>query len=286
MFIIFTYGENYVQMSQALARYAASELGPTAMDIGIAVGKSLGSAALASGKRAIEGRRKTRAKKAVAKKFKMNTVGDNVGTSNSKWDLLELPYTNLSPQVLTQIALLDIVKFAGSAAYDRRLKDQVNFRGIKFCMNVRAEGALGTAKAMFNMAIISPKSDLTSSAAVPVTDFFRNPDGNDRGIDFGDASLSTLDYYCTAINTDKYNIHMRKKFLVGPSGSTEGNKERLVEFYLPINRQIRYEPGSANPVGKNMYFVWWFSASDGGAPANSVRYSYRIVKYFKETTGL
>lgn len=238
------------------------------------------------GRKRSRGKSRVRAKQAKLAKHKMNTIGDNVGSSNSKWDLLELPYTNLSPQVLTQIALLDITKLAGTSAYDRRLKDQVNFRGIKFCMNVRTEGALGTAKAMFNMAIISPKSDLTSSAAIPTVDFFRNPDGDDRGINFGDASLSTLDYYCSAINTDKYNIHTRKKFLVGPSGSTEGAKERLIEFYLPVNRQIRYEPTSANPVGKNMYMVWWFSASDGGAPANSVRYSYRVIRYFKETVGL
>lgn len=277
----------------ALVPYAAGELfkaagSPTAMEIGMAVGQALGTAAAS---KTSEYFRRDKPKAYSARKPKkkgrnMGRVGERVGSANTKWDTLSVDYTNMTPETKNQLQLLNIVKTDGSSAYDRRLKDQLNFRGIKFCMNFRCEGALGTAKAMLNIAVISPKADLTSNTAIPNTDFFRDPTGTRRSIDFGDAALNSLDYYCNAINTDKYVVHKRLKHLIGPAGSSEGMKEKYLEFYVPVNRQIRYEATTANPEGKNMYLVWWFSASDGGTPLNSVRFAYRVTRYFKETVGI
>jgi len=276
-------------MSSALVNYAASELAPSAMDIGVAIGKHFGFAVISRGKAWATKERpakKSQGRTKVCKTRGIDCVGELVGTSSSKWDSLNLDYINLNPLALQQAQLLNVTKTAGSDAYDRRLHDQLNFRGIKVCMNFRAEGALGTAKAHMNVAIISPKADLPSNTNVGVVDFFRDPTGSDRAINFGDAALLDLDYHCSAINTDKYNVHKRMKFEVGPSGSTEGKKEKFIEFYVPVKRQIRYNAGDIFPVGKNMYLVWWYSASDGGAPVNAIRFSYRITRYFKETVGI
>lgn len=280
-------------MASALVPYAASELGVSAADIGFAIGKHLGSAAIKRGaewatkerpaKKGSKGsnyRRKSRQTRGI------NRVGEPIGSASAKWDSLNADYANLSPLALQQLQLLNIVKVGGSTDYDTRLHDQLNFRGIKICMNFRAEGALGTAKAHMNVAVISPKADLFSSNNITSSEFFRDPSGQNRAVDFGDPALLDLDYHCSAINSDKYTIHKRMKFDVGPSGSTEGNKEKFVEFYLPVKRQIRYNNGTQFPVGKNMYLIWWYSASDGGTPANAVRFSYRVTRYFKETVGL
>lgn len=281
------YTYKYSVMS-SLVPYAASEMGPTALDVGVAIGKQLGAAGI---RKAHQWATKpTPARKKARTKYRSRTpkidrVGERVGTSSSKWDSLNLDYTNMSPLTLQQLQLLNITKTAGSDAYDRRLHDQFNFRGIKVCMNFRAEGALGTAKAHMNVAIISPKSELFSSNNIPSGDFFRDPSGASRSADFGDPALLDLDYHCSAINTDKYNVHKRMKFEIGPSGSTEGNKEKFIDFYVPVKRQIRYGD-TIYPEGKNMYLIWWYSASDGGAPANAVRFSYRVTRYFKETVGL
>lgn len=216
----------------------------------------------------------------------MERIGERVGSSSTKWDTLNVVYTNMQAETLNQLQLLNVTKAAGSAAYDRRLKDQLNFRGIKVCMNIRADGAMGTAKGMMNVAIISPKSNLTSSDPIPNSEFFRDPTGNSRSIDFGDPALFSLDYYCSAINTDNYVVHKRMKFEFGPSNSTEGHKEKYIEFYLPVKRQIRYDATTAFPEGKNMYMVWWFNTSDGGTPLNPAQFSYRVTRYFKETLGL
>lgn len=276
----------------SLAAYGASELTPTALDMGVAIGKALGTAAIHKGREAYSARQRgrsvtrSRSRNKKEKARSMDRVGDPVGTSSAKWDTLNSGYVNMSPETLQQLSLLNITKTAGSSAYDRRLHDQLNFRGIKFCMNFRAEGALGTAKAMMNVAVISPKSDLTSASPIPVNDFFRNPSGTDRGVNFDDAALQSLDYYCSAINTDKYTVHKRTKFMVGPSGSTEGSKEKYIDFYVPLKRQIRYESGTNFPEGRNLYLIWWFNTSDGGTPANSIRFTYRVTRYFKETVGL
>lgn len=219
----------------------------------------------------------------VRRRRTMARVGERVGSMTAKWDQLKTNLTNINPETLYQVPLLDLNKeFGGTTAYDRRKTDHVNFRGIKFCINTRTEGALGTAMAWMNIAIISPKSDLASNELIPNAEFFRNPSGSRRFTDFNDASQNNVDYKCNAINTDKYNIHKRSSFVIGPNNSTEGNKNGYLEWYMPIKRQIRYNESNTKPEGKNMYMVWWFSTSDGGTPANSVRFQYSLKKYWRE----
>lgn len=223
-----------------------------------------------------------RAKKRAA----MRRVGNPVGSSSAKWDQLKVGLTNMSPEVLNQLPLLDITKVLSTvpgSPYNRRMSDQINMRGIKFCMNFRVESAMGTAKAWMNIAVISPKTDLTSSSIIPNTEFFRHPTGDRRDIDFNDPSLNNVDYRCCGINTDRYNVHKRQVLTLGPTQSTEGFKERYLEFYMPIKRQVRYQDSSSFPEGKNMYLVWWFSTSDGGTPANSIRFQYSVKRYFRDT---
>ena len=276
-------------MSSALIPYATSEMAPLATQLGFELGKKLGEAALGAGKRMATktvrkvGRTAKRRNTSVRGAAK---IGEAVGSSSAKWDTLSSNYFSMNPETLAQIRLLDITKTSGGDAYDRRLMDQLNFRGIKICMNFRAEGQLGTAKVFMNVAVISPKSEIASNQLLPNNDFFRNPTGNTRGIAFDDPVLTSLDYHCSSINTDKYTVHKRIKFEVGPAQSTEGHKSKFIEFYVPLKRQIRYENLSSFPEGRNMYLLWWYSTSDGGTPADGVRYSYRVTRYFKETVGM
>jgi len=271
----------------ALINYAASELAPSATDAGIAIGKYLAEAAAEKAKAWATKERPAKKRKSYKTQSArgMDRIGEPVGSSTAKWDTLDVNYTNMSPQTLNQIALLNVTKQSTNLNYDKRLKDQLNFRGIKVCMNFRCEGALGTAKAMMNVAVISPK-DQNALGAIVNDDFFRDPSGLQRSAQFGSPALKQLDYYCSAINTDKYIVHKHKRMIIGPSNSTEGHKEKYISFYLPVKRQIRYKQNNSEPEGKNMFLVWWFSASDGGTPADSVRFSYRVTRYFKETVGL
>lgn len=221
----------------------------------------------------------------IAKKEKaMADVGEDVGTSTAKHVGVTTSLANINPQTLYQTTLLNITKtIVAGDTLNRRMSDMVNFRGVKICMNFRVESAIGTTVAWLNVAVISPKSDVASSSTLTNAEFFRHPTGDRRDIDFGDASLNALDYRCCSINTDRYNVHRRFKKAIGPTTSTEGLKDNYMEFYLPINRQIRYENASEWPEGKNMYLVWWYSCGDGGTPAAAVRSQYRINKFFRDS---
>lgn len=211
-------------------------------------------------------------------------VGERIGSSNAKFD--DERHSGLkNPETLYQEFLLNVPPSASGQGgkYGQRQSDQVNFRGIKFCFIFRTEGAIGTAQAFMNVAVISPKANLSSSDTIPDAEFFRNPFGTSRKMDFSDVNLNNLDYRCAAINTDNYNVHARKRLILGPANSTEGRKDRLLEFYMPLKRQIRYSTGSIYPEGKNMYLVYWFSTSDGGLPANSVKVQYVLKKYWRDT---
>lgn len=231
----------------------------------------------------ITGRSKRR-ERARRKRQTMSRVGERVGSSNCKFDAFSILPSNINPETLYQVALLNVTKSAVQS-YDRRLKDQLNFRGIKFCLSYRTQGAVGTAKIWLNVAVISPKT-LTGSGSIPQADFFRDPQGNGRSIDFGDASLNNLDYRCCAINTDIYNIHSHRRHILGSPQETNGTNERVMEWYMPVKRQIRYEDSSNTPEGRNLYLVYWFATSDGGTPTNSLQHQYRVKRYFKESLGL
>lgn len=218
----------------------------------------------------------------VQKRRVMRRIGERVGSSTSKWNLISQNLIAFNPETLQQVRLLEVAKGAGGSAYDTRQTDMLNFRGIKFCMNFRVEGAIGTAKAWLSVAVISPKSDLASNQSIPNAGFFRDPQGSTRSRDFGNVLMTNLDYKCSAINSDKYNIHKHARYIIGPAQSTEGHKERYIEWYMPLKRQIRYESNTSNPEGKNMYLVWWYSTSDGGTPNGAVQVQHTVKRYFRE----
>jgi len=244
--------------------------------------------------RAVRAKRKGRRTSNRARKSVLRRrVGEPLGTSNAKHETNQY-VQNLSTKTLYQFRLLDLPEKTTLAnensQLDRRVRDCVNMRGIKFCMNIRRL-ALGAendnkSKLWFNFAIISPKAGIDNAETIPLADFFRS-DGNTREVDFNAAANTALDWRCNPINTDKYNVHKHKRLQLAPMDSTIGNKERLIEWYMPLKRQIRYQAGSVFPEGKNMYLVMWHVISSElvafGAQADSVDLRLKHIKYFKET---
>ena len=219
------------------------------------------------------------------KKQNMWKIGERIGSSSTKWDETKLNLTSFDPELLNDTVLLNITKNVNSAGgdYNTRASDQVDFRGMKFCMNWRVEGAIGTAQAWVNVAVITPKQQTAGQTTIPTAEFFRNPSGSSRDIDFNNVALNNLDYRCCNINTDAYIVHKRTRFTLGPPQSTEGYKNKYIEWHMPVKRQIRYERGQEYPEGKQMFLVWWYSTSDAGTPTGAVRMQYTIKKYFKDT---
>lgn len=231
--------------------------------------------------RAFRGRRKRRPSNRVRKRQVRQRIGERVGTSNAKNNLSEV-IANINTRTLYDEPLLNVTR--GDAINERK-RDVVNFRGIKFCMSLVNKAATANGQNMyFNYAIVSPKADDTK-LALPLAEFFRGT-GAQRHQAF-DNALSSLDFRCLPINTDKYNVHKHKRLQLGPYSSAEGKNTRTWEFYMPLNRQIRYENGTTDvPAGKQMFLCYWCDYQDtnpGGVPVTNVAdFQLRILKYFKE----
>lgn len=221
----------------------------------------------------------------------MRRVGENIGTSNARVENLEQSFP-LSSKTLHQVQLLNILKTtAFTDKTDSRLKDVINMRGIKFCIHFR-NTLSSNLRIHGHVAIVSCKNE-PDDGVIPTQKFFRSQgETNTRHVDFNAALLTGLDFNCLPINTDLYNVHKHKRFVLGPASSSEGRDHRMIEFWMPIRRQIRYQTTGSTPEGKNMYMLIWFTNAEepAGAPAgnpisNMVEVDYRLTKWFRQTVG-
>lgn len=165
--------------------------------------------------------------------------------------------------------LNEIVKGTG---LDQRDRNIANLRGlhIKFFAqnldNIRAK--------TLHYALIAPQGNLTPVECT--TDFFRHYRST-RARDFSLPSAvtttrpSTLELNTNPINTDRFKVLMHKSLNLGrgnlfantPAMNSAGteNSYRLVEYYVPVERQIRYKDSTA-VESDQLYFVWWFVQMD------------------------
>lgn len=230
-------------------------------------------------------------KNRVKKRRIMKRVGERIGTSNARVEQIEQRFA-IDSKTLHQQRLLDLIKDTSfNDSTDRRLRDVVNFRGLKFCVHIR--NTLAANKVLYgHLAIISCKNE-PDDQTISTSNFFRSQgESTTRSVDFNSATRTGLDYYCLPLNTDLYNVHKHKRFRLNPANSTEGRQERMIEFWLPVKRQLRYQSSSSLPEGKNMYLLMWFTnleevdGSPAGDPlANVAQVDYRITKWFRQTVG-
>lgn len=214
-------------------------------------------------------------------------LGERVGTGVSKAVEQEEIETALATKTLSQYPILNLTKGTSAESTSVRLRDAVNFRGIKFCINWRnyAAAPWDDPKLYCHIAIVSPKDD---AGTVPTDNFFRsNGDSVTRSTDFTNARTG-MDMYCLPINTDLYRVHKHKRFGLNASKEPLG-REKWTEFYMPMKRQIRYKNNSDAPTGANMYLLQWCSFAQettGSVPITAAAYiNVRMVKYFREPRG-
>lgn len=150
----------------------------------------------------------------------------------------------------------EITLLGGGSGEDERHRQLVNCKGFELAFHYyHTEN-----QPMFlNVAVIAPKH---TAAGVGTVDFFRSPNG-DRGENFG-IQLSGLEMHYYPINTDKYSIIRHYRYQCGPRidgpqyNSDTGNANYISrKFYIPINRQLRYENTIATSCSTPIYLCWW-----------------------------
>ena len=216
-------------------------------------------------------------------------VGERVGTSNCRRvQNVAVDRSSNSTKTFYSTALLGL---ALGDNIDQRPRDIANMRGIKLAL--KFENLVETDSMHVNVAVITRK-DCTSTTTTPLTeDFWRDPLGSSRGINWSTAH-NALDMHTNMINTDRFLVHWHKRFTLGAPGSSDAMRPyyRIIEKYIPIKRQLRYDssttPGTVTqPINTNMWLVWYYSCCQdtiADTPqASAVATQQKGVMYFRDT---
>lgn len=225
-------------------------------------------------------RGRTRATNRGNKRRVRQRIGERPGTSSAKRAGITDDRT-IATRTLYDVQLLNLGK---GQNIDNRERNVVNFRGVKCCLSFVNKAATVNGQHLYvNYAVVTPKAS-DDKIGIDMANFFRGT-GVDRGVDFG-IGLSALEFRCLNINTDKWDILKHKRIQLAPYSSNEGANCRTSEFYLPVNRQIRYQTDGQLPVAKQLFLIYWCDYQDTPATtaaANNVcDVQLRVVKYFKE----
>jgi len=208
-------------------------------------------------------------------------VGERVGSGTAKRND-EKTNGNLNSRTLYIQPLLNIPK---GADIDQRERLVVNFRGVKFCHSMILQNGTNTAdgqQVYLNRVIVSEKG----CDAEPATNKFFRGNATDRGTTFSATALSALDFHCLPLNTDKWNVHMHKRSKLAPYSSTEGKNARTFQHYFKLNRQIRYLENDSIPIGKQVYYMYWFDfqGKNAGDPivTSAIQHDLHLNRYFRD----
>lgn len=224
-----------------------------------------------------------------SKRRRMNQIGFRPGKSTAKKTFMIYDGTagSISTRTLYIEDLSQLEKQTSSLEINKREREMVNLRGIKFCMELRNDTV--DTPLYFNWAVISPKA----SASPSDNDFFRGY-ANDRSDDFN-ASLTSNDFHCRPINSDAYIVLTHRRLTLGGKKASDAYKDtvplnyRNVMKYMKIKRQVRYdtiEGGQAAQEGRKLFLVYWcdgFMTDGPNLPvANSMTLNRQVILYFRE----
>jgi len=190
--------------------------------------------------------------------------------------------TTVNDRTLFSVDVTDIPR---GINITERIRDVVEFRGIRLCYRIR--NLDGNGNMYHHWALISPKTD---AVGVSTNNFFRSdaPQTTGRGRDF-DNTLDAHEFHCLPINPDKWNIIRHRKYTLGTitassSIARTNDSWREIREWIPIKRQLRYDDDNvANTCSTPIFFVHWsarWNSPGGTAPTAVVNTSYRIHAYF------
>jgi len=271
----------------ALQTYAAAQL-PTAMDIGVAVGKSLGAAGVAGAKKMYERqqqqpkRRGTKGAKRAGYRDVFRDIGRKPNSNPNRRTIRESGVTTVANKELFDEPLIRVEKnVGGDETINKRNRDTINYKGTKICFMAKNILRLPI---FLNWAIVVPKTGTVSSL-----DFLRDG-SNERDMPVNNTA-TFMDLRCAPINSDRYRILMHKKHTILPDSDkivgnpqSEGRDLKVIEEYIPLKRQVFFDGDTAVPI-ENAYMVWWcdfYNSTTGGVTSSTMDVSWRMIQYYQD----
>lgn len=233
------------------------------------------------------GKRKSKSKTpGRSNKFSAKSIGENVGSANTKQVTAKVNTQMLGWTLYTQ----DMTFIERGTEISQRQRDVVNLRGFKIDMMFRTiTQTTGTPLQsdiyFLNVAVIAPH-ERKPIADFPV-EFFRSRDTSDsRDTNFA-TTLGSIDLHTLPINTDRWTVlkHQRHKMPTFQSQIPGWNK--TIEMYVPLNRQLTYFGTGAGTCNTPVYLAYWvcrgFSTSQVDAATPFTDVQFRTTSFYRET---
>lgn len=207
-------------------------------------------------------------------------------TATSKRNIVQNSSNNsLSSRTLNAYNLTEIPK-TSTNEIDKRQRDICYISGFKICGEIKSGGG---SPVLVNYAVVYDKRSSDGTLFPTTSDFFRGS-GTERAMDF-DTSLSSVEFHCAPLNTDRFVVLLHKRFTLAPNpsttsaGYTSNNREnyRSFDWWIPLKKQIRFEDGRAQ---SHVWLLFWCDRhnSPGGTLPNptTMIWSHKIITYFRE----
>lgn len=266
----------------ALVPYVASEVSPMAVELGKAVGAQLGTAALKGAKNLFAHKKSGRTKTRLSKKesFNMQQLGRKGRSAEAKRAAREQVPAATNNKELSAFDIIRVEKdVAANENISKRQRDTILHKGVKVCFtckNIRKEVVF------LNWAIVTPKA----ANAIDSTNILRG-EAEERYLPVNNQQ-TTMDLRCAPINTDRYNVHMHKRYTIKPDSDKSANVKEgsdlvIIEKYIKTNRQLFFNGDQANPL-TNMYMIYWvdYYGSPTGVNALTAECSWKFINYFHD----
>lgn len=203
-------------------------------------------------------------KKKNYKKKTRQMIGEQPGSSTCKVREVQKVDFLYDGRTLNSLDILSIPHTTGDGDNRNERQRQVaNVRGWKICASIDNQR---TNPLYFNIAVV-----VTKNGTFGTNDFFRGRD-DERSMNFS-TGLTSNEFHCLPINTDKYHVLMHRRILLNGSSAVSnvnysGSSYAIVDKWVTLGRQIRYETiDTATTANEDARLVFW--ADDFGASATT-----------------
>lgn len=213
--------------------------------------------------------------------FSTTNVGQAVGEGTSKYKLVD---SSTDGRQSRSLYVIDMTGVRFGNGTDQRNRFIANVRGFKiqiYARNITAQPL------SMNYAILAGRSKNSISS----NDIFRSQTGDKRADGFSGRTGPQVAY--ANINTDEYVCLYHRRLWLAEGKDEDNNGPWFTkytspnwfskEFYLPIDRQLRWESQEADSCTEKIFLVFWFTEMENIVPSAAAITTHAITCYFKDT---
>lgn len=211
---------------------------------------------------------------------RLRGLGEVAGTDTSKRSEIATDGWQLKAQNTLHIQRIALLP-QDATKINARNRQTIYLGGFKVCMQF--DHVVGS-NYYCNLAVVAGKF----RGEITGTDFFRG-NGENRQLDFT-ASITAFDRHCLPLNSDEFHVlkHIRFDLHADVNENPESTKQRRFEFYVPVNRQIRYEDSTSVFPETDFALCYWFgekgqnNVASQDTSVSPLRVEYKVIQFFRE----